>query len=121
MARKAVRDLRYPLPKLHAVAEQKIQPTVYFCTPDWNVPAGGVKLLLPSLTSSMRLAFARPCYTDEPAFAARGLRITRAWWGATTPLPSAPRTLWSSASLPSHCCGASRREIVSLSSTRVHT
>lgn len=44
LARKAVRDLRYPLPRLHAVAQQKTLPTVYFCTPDWDVPAGGVRV-----------------------------------------------------------------------------
>jgi glycosyltransferase involved in cell wall biosynthesis len=43
-ARTALRDLRYPLPKLHAVAQQLTVPTVYFCTPDYNEPAGGIRV-----------------------------------------------------------------------------
>ena len=45
LARNAVNDFRYPLPKLHAVAQQKTVPTVYFGAPDWNVPAGGIKVV----------------------------------------------------------------------------
>ena len=44
IARKAVNDFRYPLPKLRAVAQQETVPTVYFCAPDWNVPAGGIRV-----------------------------------------------------------------------------
>ena len=44
LARKAVTDFRYPLPKLRAVAQQEALPTVYFCAPDWNVPAGGIRV-----------------------------------------------------------------------------
>lgn len=43
-ARKALNDYRYPLPKLHAVDQQQTVPTVYFATPDWNVPAGGIRV-----------------------------------------------------------------------------
>jgi glycosyltransferase involved in cell wall biosynthesis len=44
LASTALRDLRYPLPKLHAVEQQQTVPTVYFCAPDWSEPAGGIRV-----------------------------------------------------------------------------
>jgi glycosyltransferase involved in cell wall biosynthesis len=43
-ARDALWDLRFPLPKLRIVAEQRTVPTVYFCAPDYDVPAGGMRV-----------------------------------------------------------------------------
>jgi len=44
-ARGALERLRFPLPKLRAVAEQGCLPTVYFCAPDFDVPSGGTRVL----------------------------------------------------------------------------
>jgi glycosyltransferase involved in cell wall biosynthesis len=44
LARDALWDLRFPLPKLHTVTQQRTVPTVYFCAPDYDVPAGGMRV-----------------------------------------------------------------------------
>jgi glycosyltransferase involved in cell wall biosynthesis len=44
-ARSALRDHRYPLPKLRTTAIQRTAPTVYFCTPDYDFPSGGVRVI----------------------------------------------------------------------------
>jgi glycosyltransferase involved in cell wall biosynthesis len=44
MARAAVRDYRYPLPRVNRSAAQRTEPTVYFCVPDFDVPSGGVRV-----------------------------------------------------------------------------
>ena len=44
LARGAVRDYRYPLPKVRRSAVQRTAPTVYFCVPDFDVPSGGVRV-----------------------------------------------------------------------------
>jgi glycosyltransferase involved in cell wall biosynthesis len=36
---------RYPLPRLRTSASQHHAPTVYFCTPDYNVPSGGIRVV----------------------------------------------------------------------------
>lgn len=45
LARSALRDFRYPLPKLHRTATQSGAPTVYFTAPDFDVPSGGVRVI----------------------------------------------------------------------------
>ncbi len=44
-ARNAWRALRYPLPTLRTSPQQDHEPTVYFCTPDYNVPTGGIRVV----------------------------------------------------------------------------
>ncbi len=44
LARSALRDHRYPLPKVRRGAVQRTAPTVYFCVPDFDVPSGGVRV-----------------------------------------------------------------------------
>ena len=45
MARKTLRDYRYPLPRVRRTAAQATAPTVYFCAPDFDVPSGGVRVI----------------------------------------------------------------------------
>jgi Glycosyl transferases group 1 len=44
LARSALDHYRRPLPRLRATASQRHAPTVYFCTPDYNVPSGGIRV-----------------------------------------------------------------------------
>jgi hypothetical protein len=44
LARGALRDYRYPLPKVRRSGVQQTAPTVYFCVPDFDVPSGGVRV-----------------------------------------------------------------------------
>ena len=44
LARGALRDHRYPLPKVRRSTVQQTAPTVYFCVPDFDVPSGGVRV-----------------------------------------------------------------------------
>lgn len=44
-ARSALRDYRYPLPKVRRTRMQATAPTVYFCAPDFDVPSGGVRVI----------------------------------------------------------------------------
>jgi glycosyltransferase involved in cell wall biosynthesis len=43
-ARRVLFDLRFPLPKLRTAAVQRTVPTVYFCAPDYDIPAGGLRV-----------------------------------------------------------------------------
>ena len=45
LARRALRERRYPLPKVRRTATQTAAPTVYFCAPDFDVPSGGVRVI----------------------------------------------------------------------------
>jgi glycosyltransferase involved in cell wall biosynthesis len=45
IAREAWRGYRHPLPTLRTSDLQHHPPTVYFCTPDYNVPAGGIRVV----------------------------------------------------------------------------
>lgn len=45
VARSALRDYRYPLPKVRRTATQAGAPTVYFCAPDFDLPSGGVRVI----------------------------------------------------------------------------
>ncbi len=45
LARSALRDYRYPLPKVRCAPLQRTPPTVYFCAPDFDVPSGGVRVI----------------------------------------------------------------------------
>ena len=45
VARSALRDYRYPLPKVRRTATQATAPSVYFCAPDFDVPSGGVRVI----------------------------------------------------------------------------
>ena len=44
LARDGLWDLRFPLPKLQVENSQRTIPTVYFCAPDFDVPAGGLRV-----------------------------------------------------------------------------
>jgi hypothetical protein len=44
LARDVLWDLRFPLPKLHIAAQQRTVPTVYYCVPDYDIPAGGMRV-----------------------------------------------------------------------------
>lgn len=44
IARRALNDYHQPLPRLRTSAVQRDTPTVYFCTPDYNVPTGGIRV-----------------------------------------------------------------------------
>lgn len=43
-ARDALWGLRFPLPRLRTVAEQRTVPTVYLCAPDYDLPSGGIRV-----------------------------------------------------------------------------
>lgn len=45
VARNAWRGYRYPLPRLRCSETQDHPPTVYFCTPDYDVPTGGIRVV----------------------------------------------------------------------------
>lgn len=45
IASQAWRDYRQPLPTLHTSAVQRHPPTVYFCTADYNIPTGGIRVV----------------------------------------------------------------------------
>jgi hypothetical protein len=77
LARKAVNDFRYPLPKLHAVAEQETVPSVYFGAPDWNVPAGGIRVVYRHVDILNEAGTPAAVLHRRAASAARGLRIAR--------------------------------------------
>lgn len=42
--RETIRQRRYPLPVLHTSNERTRLPEIYFCTPDFDVPSGGVRV-----------------------------------------------------------------------------
>jgi len=44
-ARSALRDRRYPLPRVQRSPVQRTAPAVYFCAPDFDVPSGGVRVI----------------------------------------------------------------------------
>ena len=43
-ARDALWNVRFPLPRLRTAETQVNAPTVYFCAPDYDVPAGGMRV-----------------------------------------------------------------------------
>jgi glycosyltransferase involved in cell wall biosynthesis len=45
IARKLLRDYRYPLPKPRVSSTRSGAPTVYFCAPDYDVPSGGIRVV----------------------------------------------------------------------------
>jgi Glycosyl transferases group 1 len=45
LARDALWDLRFPLPTLQVENVQRTVPTVYFCAADYDVPAGGMRVV----------------------------------------------------------------------------
>jgi hypothetical protein len=45
VARRTWRGYRYPLPSLRTSAAQRHPPTVYFCSPDYDVPTGGIRVM----------------------------------------------------------------------------
>ena len=44
VAREALRRHRHPLPRLHVAASRGHRPTIYFCTPDYDAPSGGIRV-----------------------------------------------------------------------------
>ena len=42
--RRAIAQRRHPLPSLRTTSAQPGPPTVYYCTPDFDVPSGGVRV-----------------------------------------------------------------------------
>ena len=103
--------LRYPLPQLRVIAQQRSVPTVYFCLPDYDVPSGG-----------FRVVYRHVDILNEAGIPAAVLHCRagfRCTWFENQTRVVGSRS--SSASSTSRSCAAQGPEIGSSSSTRTRT
>jgi hypothetical protein len=86
LARNAIRDHRYPLPKVRRTASQWTAPTVYFCAPDFDVPSGGVRVIYRHVDLLVGAGIPARVLHRRPGF-----RCT--WFANHTPVSSSQDTL----------------------------